>query len=607
MRLTSTFRAGVVALAVVAAAVPATATVAAATPAPQGAHASHPPTHQPTDAAHIAALVHSMTLDEKVGQLFVTYAYGDTATTTDPQYTKQNQQRYGVDNGAQLVGTYHLGGVIYFTWANGLTDPTTIAQLSNGLQTASTSQPDGVPLLISVDQEGGIVSRLTAPVAISPGNMALGATFDPLSAYRTSAATAQQLKALGINLDDAPVVDTNTNPNNTADGARSFGDKALLTAAFGAGSVLGYQQSGVVGATAKHFPGLGSTSVNTDNGIAVSDQTKQQFYANDIPAFRAAIAVGTDEIMAAHIVAPALDPTGTPASLSKPMVTGILRNQLHYNGVVVTDSLGAAALANYADPQRSVLAVQAGDDELLMPTDLRASIAAVTAAVTSGQISNARLEQSVTRILQLKSKLGLFRSSQVDAGKAAGAVGTSGQNTAMDAAADRSITLLRNSAKVLPLAPNSGKKVLVTGWGSAGTNAMTAQVASHGVTATRLYTGGAPSQALIDAAVAAARQNDATIVLSYNSWGDPGQIALINALQATGKPIVVLATGAPYELGQLPTVTTFVAAYGYQTTSLRAAANVLFGTQPRGHLPVTVKAADGSVAAAFGTGLSYRR
>ncbi|MDQ6657099.1 MAG: glycoside hydrolase family 3 C-terminal domain-containing protein [Actinomycetota bacterium] len=148
--------------------------------------------------------------------------------------------------------------------------------------------------------------------------------------------------------------------------------------------------------------------------------------------------------------------------------------------------------------------------------------------------------------------------------------------------------------------------MLVTGWGSGGTTNMTARVSGHGVAATRLYTGGAPSQALIDAAVAAAKQNDVTIALSYNSWSDPGQIALINALQATGKPVVVLATGAPYELGQLPTVTTFVAAYGYQPTSLRAAANVIFGAQPRGHLPVTIKAADGSVVAAFGSGMSYR-
>ena len=594
-RKAPTVRGLAVTAALVVATVVAVPSVAASTPAAP-AHANGPT---------IAQRVAGMSVGEKIGQLFVTYAYGATATTTDPAAVAQNQELYGVDDGAELVSSYHLGGVIYFTWANGLTDPATTATLSNGLQAAATGSGADIPLLISVDQEGGVVARLTAPVAVSPGNMALGATFDPILAGGTARATGQQLRALGINVDDAPVVDTNTNPNNTADGVRAFGDRAAQTSVFGAASVLGYQSAGVA-ATTKHFPGLGSTEVNTDNGIAVSEQTKAQFYANDIPAFRAAIAAHTDEIMAAHIVAPALDPTGTPASLSKPMVTGILRNQLHYNGVVITDALNAAALAGYSDAERSVLAIEAGDDQLLMPTDLRASIAAVTTAVSSGEISPARLDQSVTRILTLKQRLGLFQSNQVDATAAASSVGTAAQNAAMDRAADRSITLLRNDSGTLPVTAEPAMKVLVTGWGSAGTASMTAQVAAHGVVATRLYTGGAPSQATIDAAAAAALNNDVTIVLSYNSWGDPGQIALIRALQATGKPVVVLATGAPYELGELPTVTTFVAAYGYQPTSLRAAANVIFGTTaPAGRLPITIADADGNVVAAFGSHLHY--
>ena len=570
------------------------------------AGATGPSTSEHPQQPTIAQRVAEMSVAEKIGQLFVTYAYGATATTTDPAAIAQNQQLYGVDDGADLVSTYHLGGVIYFTWSNGLTDPSTIATLSNGLQTAATGSGAGIPLLISVDQEGGVVARLTAPVAVSPGNMALGATFDPILAGATARVTGTQLKALGINVDDAPVVDTNTNPNNTADGVRAFGDRAAQTSAFGAASVLGYQSVGIA-ATAKHFPGLGSTEVNTDNGIAVSDQTKAQFYANDIPAFRAAIAAHTDEVMAAHIVAPALDPSGTPASLSKPMVTGILRNQLHYDGVVITDALSAAALGGYSDADRSVLAVEAGDDQLLMPTDLRASIAAVTAAVSSGEISTARLDQSVTRILTLKQRLGLFQRNQVDVAAASASVGTPVENATMDRAADRSITLLRNGSGTLPVTADPAMKVLVTGWGSSGTTTMTAQVASHGVIATRLYTGGAPSQTTIDAAVAAALNNDLTIVLSYNSWGDPGQIALIRALQTTGKPVVVVATGAPYELGQLPTITTFVAAYGYQPTTLRAATNVIFGTTPPvGRLPITIKDQDGNLVSAFGSGLSYR-
>ena len=237
----------------------------------------------------------------------------------------------GVDNAAELVSTYHVGGVIYFGYSGNLVDPTQIARLSDDLQQVATSTGPKLPLLISTDQEGGNVTRIGAPVAISPGNMALGAGFNPARAYAMSRATGQQLKAMGINVDDAPVVDTNTNPANTADGPRAFGDQPLQTAAFGAASVLGYQRAGIA-ATAKHFPGLGSVSVNTDFGVATSSQTRAQFERNDLPAFWAAITAGADEIMAAHIVAPALDPSGAPASLSAPMVTASCVNSCTTTG-----------------------------------------------------------------------------------------------------------------------------------------------------------------------------------------------------------------------------------------------------------------------------------
>jgi beta-N-acetylhexosaminidase len=587
---------------IAAAAVGAVALSSAAT-ATATAGATPPQQHDRPGSIH--ALLARMTLAEKVGQLFVTYAYGDTATTTAPSYTAQNQALYGVDNGAELVSKYHLGGVIYFTWAGNLANPTQIATLSNGLQ-AAAANAEGIPLLVSTDQEGGAVTRIGAPLAVSPGNMAIGATFSPIDSFSMSEATGTQLAALGINVDDAPVIDTNTNPANTADGTRAFGDQPLHVAAMGAASILGYQNAGVA-ATAKHFPGLGSTSVNTDNGIAVPDQTRADFDRNDLPAFRAAIASGVDEIMAAHIVAPALDPSGAPASLSKPIVTGLLRNELRYDGVVVTDALEAAALGNVPPAQRAVQAVLAGDDELLMPTGLQASEDAVLAAVESGQISKARIDQSVIRILELKQKLGLFTEAQVDAGQAAGRVGTPEQNAiAAETAAD-SITLLRNSDHTLPLAPDTGAKTLVTGWGSGTTQTLATTIAARGVPTQRVYTGSAPNAKVIAAAVSAATSSDQVILTTNNAWGDTGQQALAKALLATGKPVVVVALGGPYDLAYLPAASTFIAAYGYQNVTLTALVATLFGSQPRGHLPVTVRSADGSsdVVAPFGAGLRY--
>ncbi|HEY7007779.1 MAG TPA: glycoside hydrolase family 3 N-terminal domain-containing protein [Jatrophihabitantaceae bacterium] len=554
---------------------------------------------RPADTAQ-AALA-GMSLDQKIGQLFETYVYGDSATAPSAADAAQNRALYGVDTAAQVIAKYHLGSVIYFTWTDSLQNPTQIATLSNGLQQAAADSGDP-PMLISTDQEGGNVTRIGAPLAVSPGNMAIGATFSPFDSYEMSHATGSQLAALGINVDDAPVVDVNTNPANTADGPRSFGDRALPVSALAAASVLGYQQAGIA-ATAKHFPGLGSTSVNTDNGVAVTDETLQQFQRNDLPPFRAAIAAGVDEIMAAHIIAPALDPSGAPASVSQPIVTGLLRDTLHYKGVVVTDALSAAALESIPTDQRALQAFEAGDDQLLMPDHLGASIDAIKAAVQSGSISQSRLDESVLRVLRLKQKLGLFRDALVDASAAASSVGTSSQLATSARTANDSITLVRNG--ILPLAPDTGAKVLVTGWGVGTTSTLASLIGTHGPSVQRIWTG-SPNQAAIDAAVAAAQQSDDVVVTTDNAWGDPTQQSLVQQLLATGKPIIVVAVGGPYDLAYFPSAPTFVAAYGYQPPTLTAVADDLFGAQPRGHLPVTIRTADGSaVVAAYGTGLHY--
>ena len=554
------------------------------------------------DPAH--ALLARMSLDQKIGQLFETYVYGDTATTTNPAYTSANQALYGVDNGAELIAKYHLGAVIYFTWTGNLGNPTQIANLSNGLQTAAAADSDP-PLLISTDQEGGNVVRIGAPLAVSPGNMAIGATFSPTDSFAMSRVSGQELAALGINVDNAPVVDVNTNPANTADGPRSFGDHAGAVSTMTAASVTGYQSGGVA-ATAKHFPGLGSTSVNTDNGVAVTNETRQQFERNDLPPFRAAIAAGVDSIMAAHIIAPALDPSGLPASMSKPIVTGLLRDTLNYNGVVVTDALSAAALQNIPADQRAVQGLEAGDDLLLMPSDLGGSIDAVRTAVQSGAISKARLNESVLRILRLKEKLGLFDDALVDASATASKVGTPAQHAVSARTAAHSITLVRNDQGVLPFAAGTGKKILVTGWGSSTTQTLATSIATHGVTTQRVYTGSNPSQATIAAAVTAAQSSDAVVVTTNSAWGDAGQQNLVQALLDSGKPVVVVALAAPYDLAYFSSAPTFVAAYGYQPDTLAALVADLFGAQPLGHLPVTIRSADGStIIAPFGTSLRY--
>src|SRR5437879_2598247 len=264
---------------------------------------------QPTSIdAQVRAVMSKMTLAQKIGQMFVVNVYGTDANTVTASEATANNALFGagVDNATRMIDKYQPGGVIYFAWTDSVTAPQQTATLSNGLQTSAMAD-DGIPLQISADQEGGVVTRIGAPASVSPGNMAIGASFNPLNAYRSANVIGQELKAQGINMDDAPVVDVNTNPHNSADGPRSFGDRTSTVEAFAAAAVTGYQQAGVA-AQAKHFPGLGDTTTNTDSRVSVTNETKQQIMSVDVPAFRAAIAAGSQSIMAAHIVAPSIDP-----------------------------------------------------------------------------------------------------------------------------------------------------------------------------------------------------------------------------------------------------------------------------------------------------------
>ncbi|HEY4453513.1 MAG TPA: glycoside hydrolase family 3 N-terminal domain-containing protein [Pseudonocardiaceae bacterium] len=564
--------------------------------------------------AQVRAVMSKMTLAQKIGQMFVVDVYGSDANTVTASETTANNALFGagVDNATQMIDKYQPGGVIYFAWTDSENAPQQTATLSNGLQTSAMAD-DGIPLQISTDQEGGVVTRIGAPASVSPGNMAIGASFNPLDAYRSANVIGQELKAQGINMDDAPVVDVNTNPQNSADGPRSFGDRTSTVEGFAAAAVTGYQQAGVA-AQAKHFPGLGDTTTNTDSGVSVTNETKQQIMSVDVPAFRAAIAAGTQSIMAAHIVAPSIDPSGLPASLSNPIVTGVLRNTLHYNGVVITDSLSAGALAAYTHQQIITDAINAGDDELLIcpepsngslngAVNLPESEQIVLNAVNSGQISVARIDQSVSRILHLKFSLGLFKDPYTTSGAVTSTVGTPAHLATMANVAKDSITLVRNNNHALPLAANSGEHVLVTGWGVGTTQNLNNDLTAKGLSTQLLWTG-SPNAATIAAAVAAAKNNDVTVVTSYNAWGDTTQQNLINALLATGKPVIVASVGGPYDLAYYPTAPTFIAAYDYQPPSLTALANAITGTAPTGHLPVTIPNAAGTATLVpYGTGL----
>ncbi|MEU6315970.1 glycoside hydrolase family 3 protein [Streptomyces sp. NPDC047014] len=530
-----------------------------------------------------------MSLAEKIGQLFVSRVYGHAATGPDPEDAAQNQAQFGVRTAAELVSRYHLGGVVYFAWAHNTRTPRQIAELSAGLQRAATGSGAGVPLLLSVDQEHGAVARIGRPATLFPGAMALGASGSAADARRAARIAGTELAAMGIRQDYAPVADVNVNPANPVIGVRSFGSDPQAVARLVAAQVRGYQGAGVA-ATAKHFPGHGDTETDSHVGLPVMRHSRAAWEELDEPPFRAAVRAGVDAIMTAHIVFPALDPSGDPATLSRPIVTGILRERLGFRGVVVTDALDMAGVRQkYGDDRVPVLALLAGCDQLLNPPDLALAQRSVREAVASGELTVARIEESVLRILELKARRGLFDEEAPSPGAVDEVVGAPEHLAAADRIAAATTTLLADPGGLIPFDASAAPRLLVTGTdpvspsGTTGppTVVLARELAALGCRATAV----APARA-----VAAAPGHAAVLVCTYNvPEGDSPQRTLVAELIATGVPVVLVAIRNPYDPARLPDCAAELATYCWTDVELRAAARVLAGAaRPRGRLPVPV-------------------
>lgn len=569
----------------------------------------------------IISLLRHMTLEEKVGQLFVVEVFGQDANTVSPAMAARNQALYGVDTPAEVIDKYKPGGVIYFDARRGpdnLHNPRQIATLSNGLQDAATSQRQPIPLLISTDQEGGaLVFRLVAPATAMPGNMALGAGRSADDAHRSAEVIGTELAAVGINQNLAPVADVNVNPANPVIGIRSVGENPDLVSDLVAAQVDGYHAGGV-GAVAKHFPGHGDTSTDSHFGLPEVTHTRQELEEIDLPPFQAAIDAGVDSIMTAHVVLRSVDPSGVPATMSEPILTGLLREELGYDGLIITDALDmGGATGTFPHDVAPVQAFKAGADQLLLPPEFDVAYNAVLDAFRSGKLSMQRLDESVYRILRLKMKRGLFDNPFVDVENADKVVGAPDHLADEQEITDRTTTLVKNDAGLLPLSYEQ-RDVLVTGWGVTTTATIGAAISQRGQTVQVLETGLTPSSARIDQAVALAGNSDLVVVSTNNAasvnvnTGLPtpsaaAQQALVKALLATGTPVVVSGMRNPYDISYITEAPTYLATYGYTLAQLESLTRVLFGeVNPTGKLPVTIPRSDGSGDLyPYGHGLSY--
>jgi beta-N-acetylhexosaminidase len=492
-----------------------------------------PASPRQASGAWIPRFVADMSLREKVGQLFV---------PTFPD----------ADSAKAMIKRYHVGGLIYFP--GNMRSPRQTAALSNSLQESSK-----IPLLLGVDEEQGLVSR--APFTTRfPGNMALGATGRPEDARAAAQVTGAELRAVGINQNYAPVADVNVNPANPVIGIRSFGADLALVSRMLSAAIAGYQAAGVV-ATAKHFPGHGDTDTDSHTGLPVIKHSRATWERLDAPPFKAAVSAGADAIMSAHIVVPGLDRSGDPATLSRTVLTGLLRDSLGFKGVIVTDSLQMEGTrVSYGQGTTAVRAVNAGADQLLMPPDLPVAYDAVLRAARSGQISRQRLDEAVTRILRLKKQRGLFRDAQADVARADAAVGTATGKATAQRVAEHAITLVRNDDGLLPL---KNKTVYVQGSESA---TLASALRRQGV-----QIAGSPGAA------------DVNVLTTVNA----GALTTSQVRALRPKPVVVTALGRPYDLDRAQQAAATLATYSSDSTAIRALATVLTGSvKPTGKLPV---------------------
>ncbi|TFJ92467.1 glycoside hydrolase family 3 protein [Lentibacillus salicampi] len=529
----------------------------------------------------------NMTLEEKVGQLFVVHVYGKTPTDPDYEQTNLNNNRGG-KNFKEVIENYHPGGVIYFNWTDNIGTPIDMAQvnaLSDGLQEIAMEQQSEIPLFVSTDQEGGIVQRVTSPGTVFPGNMALGATRSEEYAAASAGILGEELSSLGINMNYAPVADVNINPANPVIGVRSFGENPDLVSRLTVAQVNAYKQQNVL-ATAKHFPGHGDTAVDSHYGLPIINHDLETLHEVDLKPFKAAIEAGIDSIMTAHIVVPALDDSGLPATLSKPILTDLLREEMGFDGLIITDSLGMSGANVVPEDRVAVEAFKAGNDVLLNPPDVELAHNSMMEAVENGEITEERIDESVYRILEAKMDKGLFDDPYTDP-DAIDNIGTDDHLQTADEIADRSITLVKNENDVLPL--NGNDDVFITGPSAAKPDLLSDQLTEKGIEANSFATGTSPTDGEIEEAVANAEDAEKVVVTTYTANTNAAQEELVHALEAAGKPVVVAAIRNPYDLMVFPEVDAYLATYGFQDVSVKALANVISGdVNPSGKLPVTI-------------------
>jgi beta-N-acetylhexosaminidase len=530
----------------------------------------------------------SMSVDEKIGQMLMPgNPLGSFRNVDSDEFAKIRAE----------VVDYHAGGYHVFGG-----DPAAVTLIINEMQKLAK-----VPLLVADNFEGGVGYVLFGATRL-PLGMAMGATGDEHLAYEAAKLTAEEGRALGVNVNFYPVADVQNNPQNPIINIRSFGEDPASVSRFVRAYIRGAQDNGQL-ATAKHFPGHGDVTADSHLQMPVLDVTRQRLDAVELPPFRAAVDEKVGAFMSAHIWLPQLEPKkDLPATLSKNVMTDLLRGELHFAGIVFTDAMSMRGVTNsFPNGEASVLAIEAGADMLVLPPDVPAAFNAIKAAVDSGRITVARLDESARRILRAKASMNLqdARNRFADVNKAMTTVGSKPHRELAQRISDAAVTLVRDNQKVLPLRASPDLRLVQinlldtrSGWreGAPG-RVMTAEVAKRFPRAVTVQVDDQSTAGELDMVRKLAQLADAVMVNGYIRVAaykgsidlTPAQTSLLKDLIALKKPMVYTSFGSPYVLTHLAELSSYVVAYDTHSIAEMAAVRAITGEiEFRGKLPISL-------------------
>jgi beta-N-acetylhexosaminidase len=537
-----------------------------------------------SDQRAAQSVLKSLSLRDRIAQLIVGSCYGDAPSRKSAEF-----ERY-----RHWVRDLHIGGlivnnrVVYGIVRNA--EPHAMALFLNQMQKMSK-----VPLIVGADFERGASMRLAAGAAF-PYSMAFSAARDVEASRFEGEVTAREARAVGVQWVFAPVADVNNNPENPVINIRSFGENpdevSEHVTAFIDGAHSDPKNRVIL--SAKHFPGHGDTNVDSHFGLPRLDASRERIEQIELKPFAAAMAHGIDSIMSAHMAVPAIEPEEIPATASPKIITGLLREELGFNGIVVTDAMDMQGYAaQFNSGEGSVRALEAGADVLLMPANPEQAIRAVAAAVGSGRLTRQRIDQSVLRVLTAKVHVGLMKNKLVDADEISDVLDSPEEEERVQQISDRAVTLVRDEHDVLPLTAAGPYCVVIT------TGARISQFGQHLIAEFRKRSPNS-RYTIVDPSMPAKAIEDevgdpgqcAAMIVTVFGTGAPmrGDLpAYLGRLAAGPAPMVLVAMGSPYVLGNFPGVPALLATFSATPPSEESAVRALFGEiSITGHLPVTI-------------------